>query len=135
MPFDTSTPGHILGIGGIFFKSADDKTLSTWYADALGLPTGPQGTTFHWCEPDSHTERMTVWSVFPSSTRYFEPGKAPFMINYRVDDLDSVLAVLRSEGVEVDSKVEESADGRFGWAMDPDGNRFELWEPPRQKKG
>jgi predicted enzyme related to lactoylglutathione lyase len=72
-----------------------------------------------------------VWSIFPVDTRHFDPSTAPFMINYRVDDLDEVLAALRSEGCEVDDRAESSEYGRFGWVMDPEGNRLELWEPPR----
>jgi len=82
--------------------------------------------------PVSEEERktaMTVWSLFPSDTEYFDPSKAPFMINYRVENLVGFLEQLRSEGVEVDERVEEYDYGRFGWLMDPEGNRIELWEP------
>jgi catechol 2,3-dioxygenase-like lactoylglutathione lyase family enzyme len=72
----------------------------------------------------------TVWSVFPADTRYFEPSAAGFMINYRVEDLDEVLAALRAEGCAVDERIEASEYGRFGWVADPEGNRVELWEPP-----
>jgi len=72
----------------------------------------------------------TVWSAFPRDTKYFEPSAAPFMINYRVRDLDRLLEALRREGVEVDRRIEEGENGRFAWAMDPEGNRIELWEPP-----
>ena len=71
-----------------------------------------------------------VWSVFPADTQYFQPSTSPFMINYRVDDLDRVLAALRAEGCAVDERVESSEYGRFGWVADPEGNRIELWEPP-----
>ena len=72
-----------------------------------------------------------VWSIFPADTEYFAPSTAAFMINYRVDDLDQVLAALRAEGCRVDERVESSELGRFGWVVDPEGNRVELWEPPR----
>jgi predicted enzyme related to lactoylglutathione lyase len=71
----------------------------------------------------------TVWSVFPSDTQYFAPRPAPFMFNYRVRNLDAMLAQLRAAGVQVESRIEEYDYGRFGWATDPEGNRFELWEP------
>lgn len=69
--------------------------------------------------------------MFAGDSRYFEPSGSPFMVNYRVDDLDGVLAALRAEGCEVDPRVEESEFGRFGWVMDPEGKKLELWEPPR----
>ena len=72
-----------------------------------------------------------MWSVFAGDASYFEPSPSPFMINYRVDDLDAVLAALRAEGCEVDSRIDESELGRFGWVMDPEGNKIEIWEPPR----
>ena len=75
-----------------------------------------------------------MWSPFPQATRYFEPSTAPFMINYRVANLDSLLTELRAEGVEVDPRVEEYDYGRFAWVMDPEGNRIELWEPPAASK-
>jgi predicted enzyme related to lactoylglutathione lyase len=75
---------------------------------------------------------MTVWSIFPSSTTYFDPGRAPFMLNYRVDDLDGLLKALREEGVEIDPRREDYDYGRFAWIKDLDGNRIELWEPPKK---
>ena len=75
---------------------------------------------------------MTVWSVFKDDTKYFDPSRAPFMINYRVDDLDALLETLRAEGVQIDPKREDFEYGRFAWIMDPEGNRIELWEPPKK---
>jgi predicted enzyme related to lactoylglutathione lyase len=92
------------------------------------------GFQFRWRQDENPESRgCTVWSVFKQDTRYFDPSEKPFMINYRVDDLDAVLAALRSKGVVVDEKIEESEYGRFGWAMDPEGNRIELWEPAPSK--
>jgi predicted enzyme related to lactoylglutathione lyase len=89
------------------------------------------GFQFHWREDEDPGRRgLTVWSVFKEDTRYFDPSEKPFLINYRVEDLDAVLAALKAEGVTVDEKIEESEYGRFGWAMDPEGNRIELWQPP-----
>jgi predicted enzyme related to lactoylglutathione lyase len=70
---------------------------------------------------------MTAWAIFPASTKYFRDSKAPFMVNYIVDDLDATLEALRTEGVAVDERVERYSYGNFGWITDPDGNRIELW--------
>lgn len=122
----------VIGIGGIFFKSDDVKALRSWYRDHLGIPVDDSygGASFEFREKDSpETIGMTIWSPFPSTTNYFDPTRAPFMINYRVADLDAMLAQLRAAGATVDEKVEDTDYGRFGWATDPDGNRFELWQP------
>ncbi|HWD00747.1 MAG TPA: VOC family protein [Candidatus Sulfopaludibacter sp.] len=130
MPFDSSTPGRIIGIGGVFFKSADNKALSAWYQNSLGLPKGPGGTNFHWREQESpNTERMTVWSVFPNTSKYFDPSKSPFMINYIVDDLDAFLAKCAAEKIKIDPRPEDYSYGHFAWIYDPDGNKIELWQP------
>jgi predicted enzyme related to lactoylglutathione lyase len=122
--------GRVTGIGGIFFKARNPQKLAAWYQDHLGLTPAEGGAVvFQWREL-SHPDRkgMTVWSPFPEQTRYFDPSRASFMINYRVEDLDAVLEQLRTEGIEVDSRIEESEIGRFGWVMDPEGNRIELWQ-------
>ena len=85
---------------------------------------------FPWRYADEPSnEGLTVWSIFPASTNYFNPSKSPFMMNFIVDDLDATLAELRAQGVQVDDRVERHDYGNFGWIMDPDGNRIELWEP------
>ena len=126
----------VIGIGGIFFKAKDPEGLRQWYGKHLGIESeGESGASFHWREVDNPEQQcLTVWSPFPHDTKYFEPSAAPFMINYRVADLDSLLAQLRAEGVEVDPRVEEYDYGRFAWVMDPEGNRIELWEPPASDK-
>ena len=125
---------RVTGIGGIFFKAKDQKKLSEWYDKHLGLSPDPSGggVLLSWRELDD-PERvgMTAWSVFKDDTKYFDPSRAPFMINYRVDDLDALLETLRAEGVEIDPKRENADYGRFAWIMDPEGNRIELWEPPK----
>jgi len=113
-----------VGIGGVFFKARDPEALRAWYRDHLGLEVTEWGGVVF------EGPGKTVWSVLPADTDYFEPSAAAFMINYRVENLDRVLAALRSEGCEVDERVESSEYGRFGWVMDPEGNRVELWEPP-----
>jgi len=126
---------RVTGIGGIFFKAKDQEKLSEWYEKHLGLKPDPGGggVLLRWREIDD-PERvgMTVWSVFKDDTKYFDPNRAPFMINYRVDDLDALLETLRAEGVQIDPKREDFEYGRFAWIMDPEGNRIELWEPPKK---
>ncbi len=125
---------RVTGIGGIFFKAGDPDELKAWYLRHLGLPSRPDGdVVFEWREGEEPARRgATVWSLFPRETDYFEPSQSPFMINYRVADLDGLLAQLRREGVEVEDRVEEYPYGRFAWIMDPEGNRVELWEPPER---
>jgi len=123
---------RVTGIGGIFFKSRDPKALGEWYRRHLGIDVGEWGgAAFHWKGPHNpEGGGTTIWSPFAADTRYFEPGTASFMINYRVEDLHALLALLRAEGVQVEDKVEESEYGKFGWVVDPEGNKLELWQPP-----
>lgn len=123
---------RVTGIGGIFIKSKQPEVLREWYRTHLGFELEPWGgLVFRWAGPDNPTGTgSTVWSTFEDSDKYFAPSKAPFMVNYRVADLHALIAVLRAEGCTVDPKVEESEYGKFGWVMDPDGNRIELWQPP-----
>lgn len=123
---------RILGIGGVFFKSRDPKALAAWYREHLGVPVEAE-QTYGSCTSEAAGEQ-TVWSVFPADSTYFGSGPASFMVNYRVRDLDAMLAQLRAAGVEVDDRVEDYGFGRFGWATDPEGNRFELWEPQPPEK-
>jgi predicted enzyme related to lactoylglutathione lyase len=115
-----SARGKVIGIGGTFFRARDPDALKAWYTEHLGLPDAvfksPAGTL--------------VWGAFAEDTDYFGPGGQQWMLNYRVDDLDAVLERLRAAGVEiVDKRQDQEGVGRFGWAVDPEGNRFELWEP------
>jgi len=127
----------VTGIGGVFFKARDPHALGEWYREHLGIPV-PSGITYVAFKADetgndaTGSRLVTVWSVFPETTEYFNPSKAPLMINYRVADLDAMLAQLRAAGVPVDDKVDDSEYGKFGWATDPEGNRFELWQPPAE---
>jgi catechol 2,3-dioxygenase-like lactoylglutathione lyase family enzyme len=121
---------RVTGIGGIFFKSNDPKALGSWYRNHLGLDVADWGgAIFKWGGPDS-LPGQTVWSPFSQTTKYLEPSVAPFMINFRVADLDALLDALRTEGCDVIDKTEASEQGKFGWVLDPDGNKVELWEPP-----
>jgi catechol 2,3-dioxygenase-like lactoylglutathione lyase family enzyme len=125
-----SQPGRILGIGGIFFKSANPQQMQAWYGTHLGLTDGGHGVVLPWREHD-HPEReqMTIWSIFPGNTTYFDPSPASFMVNYIVDDLDALLDRLAKEGVRIDPKRQDESYGRFAWIYDPDGNKIELWQP------
>lgn len=115
---------RVTGIGGVFLRARDSKALRAWYAEHLGVDVGDWGGhQFAWDEGGS-----TTWAVFDADTDYL--GDRPFMVNYRVDDLDAMLARLRAAGVEVDDTISDSEFGRFGWAHDIEGNRFELWQPP-----
>jgi len=130
----SAAKGRVTGIGGVFFKSKDPKALAAWYRDHLGMDSGHVGfVKFGWREKDNPSEEgATAWTPFPESTTKFGSGRS-HMINYRVDDLDAVLAQLRKEGVAVDDKRDDGPFGRFGWATDLEGNKFELWEPPKKK--
>ena len=123
---------RVTGIGGIFFKARDAATLREWYGRHLGINVEEWGgTAFSWQTPANPSGvGTTVWSVFEQSSTYFAPSIAPFMINYRVEDLHEVLGALRAEGCDVADKVDDSELGKFGWVMDPEGNRIELWQPP-----
>jgi predicted enzyme related to lactoylglutathione lyase len=118
---------RVLGVGGVFFKARDPKALADWYRANLGVPVEPYQT--HGRIISAAAGEETVWSTFPADTTYFGPGAAPFMVNYRVRDLDAMLAQLRAAGAVVEDRTEDYEYGRFGWASDPEGNRFELWEP------
>lgn len=117
---------RVLGVGGVFFKARDHKALAAWYREHLGVPV-EDGQTYGAFASGGEGEQ-TVWSTFPSDTSYFGPGGSGLMVNYRVRDLDAMLAQLRAAGAEVDARIEDQPYGRFGWATDPEGNRFELWE-------
>lgn len=123
---------RVTGIGGVFFKSQDPEKLYGWYETHLGIKRHPgNGAMFEWKDSETNADGQTIWSLFPRATKYFDPSHASFMLNYRVDDLDTLLTVLKQEGVEVDDRREDSEYGKFAWIMDPEGNRIELWEPPK----
>jgi catechol 2,3-dioxygenase-like lactoylglutathione lyase family enzyme len=132
------TSPRVTGIGGVFFKAKNTKKLADWYRRHLGLPVDPNwsGWTFEWRDAaQPKVKGQTIWSVFDRDTKYFGPGKQPFMINYRVANLKRVLSALKREGVWIDPKSGEASEyGKFAWIRDPDGNRIELWEPPASKR-
>jgi predicted enzyme related to lactoylglutathione lyase len=121
------TVERVIGLGGVFFKARDPKALAAWYREHLGVPV-EVGQTYASFVAAAAGE-TAVWSAFPADTTYFGPGPSPFMVNFRVRNLDAMLAQLRAAGATVEDKVEDYDYGRFGWAVDPEGNRFELWQP------
>jgi uncharacterized glyoxalase superfamily protein PhnB len=117
----------VTGVGGVFFKARDPKKLMEWYMKHLGFEQSFEGGTVFLC--GNGPANSTTWSPFPESTKYFEPGTASFMINYRVDNLRELLDQLKKEGIEEVRPSEEHEYGKFGWILDPEGNCLELWEP------
>ena len=129
-PVKVEKRGRILGIGGIFFKSANRDQMREWYSKHLGLADKGEGAMLPWRQHDDpQKKQVTVWTIFPSSTDYFAPGQ-PLMVNYLVDDLDALLDRLKQEGVRIDDNRMNESFGRFAWIYDLDGNKIELWEPP-----
>jgi predicted enzyme related to lactoylglutathione lyase len=122
---------QVIGIGGIFLRSRDPARLAAWYRDNLGVPMNDNGTvTFHWLDHATQERPgTTTLALFANNTEYFgEPGQRA-MLNFRVDDLGVLMAKLKARGVELLPQTEDSEFGRFGWCVDPEGNRIELWEP------
>ena len=119
----------VLGVGGVFFKSPDPEKLYQWYERWLGFKAEPQsGIGFQ--PRHMPKQSVTIWSAFNSSTDYFAPSAKEFMFNLVVDDLRGALTQVGEGGAQIIGEVEEHEYGKFGWFMDPDGNKVELWEPP-----
>lgn len=119
---------RVTGLGGFFFKCEDTNAIKEWYATHLGIPVDSYGWTFWWKDKDGK-ECSTQWSPFEAKTNYFAPSEKPFMMNYRVHDLEALLKVLKEEGVTIMGDIETYDYGKFGWIVDPEGNKIELWEP------
>jgi len=130
----SKTTGKVLGVGGVFFRSPDPGQLANWYQETLGLEIEAWGTTHgtSFSPGTMPTNSFTVWSTFAADTEYFGNSGQSFMINLVVDDLDAALAKVKAGGGKVIAEKEEHDFGRFGWFVDPDGNRVELWEPPEK---
>ncbi|THF48203.1 VOC family protein [Flavobacterium supellecticarium] len=119
---------RVTGIGGFFFKCDDPNTVKQWYRERLGIPVGDYGWSFAWKDEEGN-DGLTQWSPFAANTRYFEPSEKQFMMNFRVENLVGLLEALKAEGVTVVGEMEEYDYGKFGWVLDPEGNKIELWEP------
>jgi len=121
---------RVTGIGGIFFKCKDPDKMKEWYQTHLGLVNDEYGTSFEWRQSDNVNKKgFTAWSPFTDKTKYFEPSAKEFMINYRVEDLEGLVEVLKNEGVTVVDEIEQFEYGKFVHIMDIEGNKIELWEP------
>jgi predicted enzyme related to lactoylglutathione lyase len=116
---------RVTGIGGIFFHAKDPVALRAWYQEHLGIDVQKWGGAAF-----TPTPGATVWSIGASTGKQFAPSTSTFMINYRVEDLAGLLQALRKEGCNVLEKTDDSEFGKFGWVMDPEGNKVELWQPP-----
>jgi predicted enzyme related to lactoylglutathione lyase len=125
---------RVRALGGIFFKCKDPQAMNNWYSKHLGLNTGNYGSNFGWRKADQpEVKGYTLWSPFSENTKYFAPSEKDFMINYRVDDLEKLIEVLKSEGVQVVGEIQEFEYGKFAHILDPEGNKVELWEPVDDK--
>ena len=123
---------RVTGIGGIFFKAKDPKALGAWYKEHLGIDVQPWGgASFDWTDADGKpVGGTTAWLIDPQENNHYAPSTASFMVNYRVDDLHALLKALKDEGCNVLEKMDDSEWGKFGWVIDPEGNKIELWQPP-----
>ena len=123
---------RVTGIGGIFFHARDPAALRAWYRRHLGIDVQPWGgAAFAWSDAEGRPSNgTTIWSIGASDSDPFAPGSATFMVNYRVDDLAALLQALRDEGCNVLEKTDDSDFGKFGWVVDPEGNKIELWQAP-----
>jgi predicted enzyme related to lactoylglutathione lyase len=120
----------VTGIGGIFFKCADPEKMRNWYSQNLGLITNEYGSLFEFRNSDRKEEiNYLQWSPFAQDTKYFEPSKKEFMINYRVENLVELVAELKKSGVTICDEIEAFEYGKFIHILDPEGNKIELWGP------
>ena len=120
----------VTGLGGIFFKCKDPKTMRKWYEKHLGLNTNQYGAVFEWKQgADSTKKGFTTWGPFAETTKYFAPSTKDFMINYRVENLEALVEQLKKDGVTITDKIETVEYGKFVHIMDVEGNKLELWEP------
>jgi predicted enzyme related to lactoylglutathione lyase len=126
---------RVTGLGGIFFKSESPKDLMAWYKEHLGIqPDEYGGSTFEWLEKDNPKRTgMTVFNAFKQDTNYFDPASVPYMFNFRVEDVRALVEQLKQEGVQVVGEVQDTEYGKFGWILDPEGRKIELWQPPDEE--
>lgn len=119
---------RVTGLGGFFFKCEDSENIKQWYKEHLGMDTDRYGYSFWWKDQKGN-DCLTQWSPMTERTEYFQPSQKQFMMNFRVENLEELLEVLKAEGVTVVGEIESYDYGKFGWILDPEGNKLELWEP------
>lgn len=120
---------RVTGLGGIFIKYEDPEKIRAWYSKHLGIQTDTYGTSFEWRKSDNPDEKgYSVWSTFKKDTTYFHPSEKDFMLNFRVENLEALLKILKEEGVTVLDEIEKHTYGKFAHILDPEGNKIELWE-------
>lgn len=125
---------RVTGIGGVFFKATDAPSLREWYRRHLGIDVQVWGgAAFDWNADGRPIAGTTAWCIHPQQGDHFAPSLAPFMVNYTVEDLVALIQVLKDEGCNVIERIEDSEYGKFGWVIDPEGNKVELWQPPEVK--
>ena len=122
---------RVTGIGGVFFKTRNDRAaLADWYQKNLGIQLESWGgAILKWPDDKADDKGLTVWHTADKDSKWFSPSDSAFMINYRVDNLDELIAQLRANGIEIIQGPESAENGKFAWILDPDGNKVELWEP------
>ncbi len=128
---------RVTGLGGVFFKSTNPEKLKEWYIKHLGVPLVQEETgsyvIFDWQKQVKLEKNgYTLWGPFKEETKYFEPSNKSFMFNFTVDNLEELLKILQKEGIQLIDKIEENEQGKFGWILDPEGNKIELWEPAKK---
>jgi predicted enzyme related to lactoylglutathione lyase len=121
---------RVTGIGGIFFKAKDPKSLQAWYKQHLGIDVQVWGgAAFDWTDAEGKpVGTTTAWSIESEKSDHFAPSSATFMVNYLVDDLYALVKALKEEGCNVLDKIDDSEYGKFAWVIDPEGNKVELWQ-------
>jgi len=126
---------RVTGLGGMFFRSKDPKATLDWYRRHLGIESADWGGfAFQWLDKDDSGETgYTVWSAMPADTTYFAPSEESFMVNFRVADLEGLIAALETEGVHIVGEIQQHENGKFAWILDPEGRKIELWEPVPSK--
>ena len=122
-------------MAGFLLNQKKPELLAKWYKEHLGVDLNKNNdVTFKWSEEDNHTPGLTILSFFKSESDYFNPSESNIMLNFRVKDLNKILAHLNTAGYWVAENIHYDEHGSFGWTMDPDGNKIELWEPKAQQQ-
>ena len=122
--------GKITGLGGVFFKCKDPQAMRDWYNKNFGLSNDKYGHPFVWKKHEAPEQNgYTVWNPFDDNSDYFKPSKQKYMINYRVENIEELMKNLKKADITIVGEIESFDYGKFGWILDPEGNKIELWEP------